>query len=263
MSGVTLKWASGALRFDFVSEYSYPGASEIASFPVEDGPNVTDHVDVPLAPFTFSTIVSNTPLYTDATNGGRLGTQQARGIFLANERRTTKKITPPKSTQIPGPLDVGAAIRTVVKLLSKGDFQQPWIEFGAAESRAIEYLATAFDPEFDTIADVFDTLQRLHDSSELIEVITDLRTIKNCVVASLERTRTKETGAALSATITMQPIRIVQTRRVPRPIPTQGRVLAKGKKDAGLAPKQPKKSLAALLADRVGADLPTVVVPET
>ncbi len=254
-TGVLLTWNRGLdfVRFRFVKTYSYPATATPTSYPIEDGPNITDHVDCPPPEFTFETIVSNTPMRKQDIGGDGFAPLALKvpGLKIV---KYTKSIEPPKNIKLRSPFDVVANIGTVIDLVSDNTIQQPWQGFEDEEIQ-ISQTALQFPTRIDYVQDVYTLLKRLRASATLLQVITPLDQFTNAVITNLAPKK-GDKGAALSLSITVKPLLIVNTVKVARPDPTQGKTL--GTVAKGVDPKKPKDSaLGKLLGDKA----PRAVVP--
>lgn len=252
-----------SIGFDIILSYNYSGESTPTSYAVEEGANVSDHIDTPLPPFTFEAFISNTPL-RPASGEARL--QKYGGEYstldltyrTTQANKVTKTIKPPKNRQIPGIVNPVAIVGAIVNEIVDSSIEQPWIDVTEVPaSQTVRVLQ--FASQFDLVQECLDTLEEIRSNGLLLTCYTPHKAFAQCTLTKYELQKTKETGPqAGKLQVTVHPIRIVTTKEVPRPDPTQGRTLPVAAK--GVQPPA-ASTFASVISSVFGLRVPTASVP--
>jgi hypothetical protein len=197
--GATLTWKDPRtgekqfFRFDGITSESYESAMAITSHAVEVGSNVTDHGRLEHKVVTLEGFVSNTPI------PGNPG----------HEDLYTQKSVPLK---IPS---TGASARGV------GQFVQNAI--GEA-LHPLPTSYTAFTPNGEIpnrIRLALETLLLAQSQRVLVLVAARDWDLDNCLISRISAPRTPEDGSVTAFTVELTQVRIVHSREVNTPLPTE------------------------------------------
>jgi hypothetical protein len=129
---------------------------------------------------------------------------------------------------------------------------------GIADPRLGDASASVlqFQDDVDWVAETYRALRELKEGADILTVMTPMWDYTSMVIKEIGIPRTAAEGDGAKMTITFKQIRLVETRVVPAPTPTEDRGKstvnkgAKGTKDSD-APDQ-KKSVLATVVDKVG-----------
>ena len=209
--------AGEPIRFDVVTQETHTLVNDITEHPVELGANVTDHVRSQLDTIALEVFVSNAPI---------IGQDRFQFGSQVGEVRT---------------LDLSAAGTSGIRDPRLGDASASVLQFA---------------DDVDWVAETYRALRELKEGADLLTVITPMWDYSSMVIKEIGIPRTAAEGDGAKFTITFKQIRLVETRVVPAPTPTEDRGKAavnkgaKGTKDAN-APEQ-KKSVLASILDKAG-----------
>jgi hypothetical protein len=186
------------LWFDVVTEESHTYQSAVTKNPVEEGPDVTDHIRPELGVFTLNGFISNQPIYTKSEIVSKIKT---KGKVVGAHAGAVKafpldveKYEPPLA---PTP---GALLNALTSAIGS--------LFGGKK----EYSASvvAFDESFDALQEVYQELFDAHFASQIVEVITSTRTVEKCAISNFAFTRDAGTGNGATVSLELTEIRTVQ-----------------------------------------------------
>lgn len=208
------------LLFDAVTQETHTLVNEITEHPVELGANVTDHVRSQLDTIVLEVFLSNAPI-RDIYEGTPFGG--------AGQVRS---------------LDLQPAAFT-----GTGGIVDPRLN-----DKSASVLQFANPDNF--VAETYRALREMKENALVVSVITPLWDYTSLVIKEIGIPRTAAEGDGAKITITFKQIRLVETRVVPAPVPTESRGKpavnkgAKGTTDS--KGQEQKKSVAATLVDKLG-----------
>lgn len=209
------------IRFDAVTQETHGITSDITEHPVEKGANVTDHVRSQTDTMTLEVFVSNAPIRGD--DHFELDTQVGAVA----------------------PLDLQPAAFTGI-----GGTVDPRLNGKAAS-------VLQFDQPTNFVAEVYRALRELKEGAELLTIVTRLWDYEDMVIKEVSIPRTAAEGDGAKITINFKQVRLVETKIVAAPVPTEVRGKpavdkgAKGGKDSkdGTDDQSKKKSILASALD--------------
>lgn len=201
------------MHWDAVESETLRFSAAVTEFPVEVGPNVSDHVRAELDSVSLTVFVSNSPIVDS-----NLLLPTPRGVF-SSMKLDIPQYTPPFSPT-PG-FVTGAAVRGVDSLL------------GGKKVDSATVLQ--FSAEFNSVSEIIQELRRLRDSAEIIKIITPHWDAETMVITSVEVPRTPEEGDGARLNIELRQIVRVETKRTAEPVPT----VVRGKKGKKAGTKDP------------------------
>jgi len=230
--------ASGPpLHFDLTVSERHEGTLTITDKPVERGANISDNARQELDRLTLVVFVTSSPT-RDRADG-------SLGAKVETKTLDVPRYDPP-FTPTPGAVfkALGDAVRSA--------FADP-----APSTQTVLTFAKEFDAREDAERD----LRRLQSDKTLCQVITSFRSYTSMMLESFEMPIDEDSGDGAEITLNFKRIRIVDTRVVNAPVPTQARgqkAKDKGHKD----PKPPPaKKSSILLAAAQGAGIPIPGAP--
>lgn len=185
--------AMGVLALDAVTSTTLDANSTITAYPVEQGPDVTDHAREAPQTFTLEGIVTETPMPSNP--------KVEFGLAMGSHDLDIPS-TSPKLTSL-----TRAATNFVGNLLSP------------PQKNALLYGPDA--PVASRIKFVTDTLMDLRAKKALIRVITGKGDIDNMLLAAVSVVREAPNGGMARFVIELQQVRLVQSRRVAAPQPAE------------------------------------------
>lgn len=212
----TLLWNDGpiqsSLTFECVTKYLHENQAEATEHPVERGADVTDHVRVQNAKLTLEVYVTNTPL-GDADS-------PRPGILLSTPLAPA---LPDRLPKIPAVL----AVKTWNNPINGVGFEaiEPVTVDVAQDAPLPEPFAVQtiqFAAEFDDVQAVREKLLELQRSVQLLQVVTPIEHYTDMVIEHVTMPRDAPEGGA-SITVTFKQLRIVATKIVAAPVPTEPR----------------------------------------
>lgn len=216
--------------FDVTTAESLGGSSDITDFPVEDNPNISDHIQPKPASFSIQCFITNEPL---EDKGGQRG-------------MTTTTVTLPTFQQVNGLApNIGALTRTVENAVASL-FQTP----GPTEYNVPVLSFTLFD----AVRDMLSTLEVMRLGRELLSVTTSKKSYDNCALERWDVSRSAGTGTGAEVTISFKQINTVAVEVGIAPLPTEPRgkpAKPKGAKNPTPADDATKKSVAKVVGPAV------------
>jgi hypothetical protein len=254
--GAFISWVPKAggprsLFFDVVTEESVNSPASVTDHPVEDGPNVADHIRLEPKKCTLQVFISNSPVYDVNGRGGRVSSLPMVVAVSSNSRGRTETV-PVKTYDAPLPLNPAGAVTSAVSAAVKS-----FAGTGNKELKVVLYdrgvtsLQSAaqvmqFPSEFDAVADTVRTLEELQNSYQLVSIYLPYKTYENMYLEGLQVTRNTKTGDGAQLHLDFKQLFLVEAKLVNAPIPTQSigtPMKAKGAQGTKVAP--------ALAADKV------------
>jgi hypothetical protein len=202
-----LEFDGTSLYFDAVLTEQSEHTASVVEHTVESGADISDHVRDGNDRITLEVFVSNTPI--EDVNGWYGGSVQ--GVAL--DVPSSKKLPAPT----PGAL-LNAAVAAATDLI--------------AGKKAYKASVLKFPSKFNAPKDVLTQLEAWKKGAVLGKVILPWKTVENVVITRVAANRTAATGDAATFTIDLQQIRLVETKLVTSPVPTEirGKVaISKGK----------------------------------
>lgn len=221
------------LWFDVVTEEGHHLKSEITEFPVEEGADITDHIRPDNDRITLSTFVSNTPIITKAEVRSQLKNPPTTiiGVQTGIVGGKTLDVPSPPLPDLPTP---GALLQAIGSAISN-------LITGKKEYKA---QVLTFPRDFDNVSEVYDCLLGLRRDSQLVDVVTSVRTIKSMALENIEMFKSNETGTGAKFSIDLKAVRLVSVLSVKAPRPASSIGFNKTNAGAkGATPAAPRESL--------------------
>lgn len=223
---------SKILYFDVCTDEQHHLQSEATEHPVEKGADVTDHVRPKVARLSLSYFVSNTPIICKQDLANKIS-QPGTLYGVQDGSVEGVEIKPPvyEPTLLAGATQVlnpNNALNTIVRAI-----------FGARQYKA---QVLQFSEPFDNVKEVYQTLERARQASQLVSVVTSVRTYSNMSFEDITQGKTSDTGTGATFKVELKEIRLVSAKKVNLPVPKEdnGKVLVnKGSK----GPKEVKASV--------------------
>jgi hypothetical protein len=222
--GAFLVWTSKtgeskSLFFDAVTEESQMLSMSSTDSPVEDGPDITDHVRQEVDRVSLQVFVSNQPIIDKNGRGGRVSKLELN----------PPKYKPPLQAT-PGSLyaAAGGAIKSAVGSLVGGGSKQT----------AAQVLQ--FPNEFDAVADTIQIFQKLRDTKQLVDVVTRGKYYEGMLAEKVSVSRDASTGDGAKISIDFKQILTVQVSIVAAPVPTE--IRGEAMKPKGVQAAKPAKA---------------------
>lgn len=227
-----LQWAVGnegkIFAFDVVTSEQHSITSELASHPVERGVNIVDNVNQNPDEIMLEGIVSETPISSIRNvQGAGSYPMSVRPLDLKlPDGRTYRTVTVPIKWPI-----------TAAGVLSNGLVGLPLTGLDYAtrprgyqaqvrdtpRKQSVSALTLQADSDFDPVADALLALRSVKEGAILVSVFTPKWAYSNMVLTSISMTRDMETGAAATFSLTLQNVRVVNSRLVKAPTPSEAR----------------------------------------
>lgn len=223
------EWVAGGktsrLYMNAITSQTHEFASEVSEHPVEEGANVTDYVRRKLNKLSFEAIVSQEPITADDNFGKNSARGAIEGVKL--------DVQP---YQAPFSFTPGAVFSAVGNVIKNALFGDP------------EYVAQVltFKDSFDAVTSVQSQLSVLMDTAQMFTVYTSTNVYSNMQLIGCTLNKTPEDGTGAKFNLEFQQIRIVSTKRVKAPIPTEVRgqpPIKKGNQGTPDAPPQREASV--------------------
>lgn len=230
-----LEFEGAPLYFDAVLKEVTRSIADVTEHNVEQGADVADHMRVQNAHVSLEIFVSNSPVRdVNQLYGGRIA-----GLELKVRTREQPLVLTP-----------GGLFGALASKLAGGP-----IAFNADDEEVEgeelhKALVLQWPEKFDNVAYIQGQLIDWQERGVLGKVITPSRTYENVVVTLVEKTRTRETGDGANLTIECKGVRLVETKLVTAPIPTEARgklSIAKGRQPTSFV-RDPKPKMSLLKA---------------
>lgn len=171
-------------------------ASQVTDHPVESGANVSDNIRPEPDTLEIEGIVTNTPIVVPSDNAD--GTRAVQ-VTVDGAPRTIGNT-------------IGRIAPVTGAIAARGVLPLP-------RQKAI---VLGFEPEFDRVGAVYETLRTLRDSGTLVAVITTLRTYRNMALVSVDMERSAEFSNALPLSLAFKEVFVGQVETVAVPaLPTK------------------------------------------
>lgn len=222
MKSAYIEFDSTILHFDVVTTETAEHTATVTEHPVESGSDIADHVRDGLDTVTLEVMVSNTP--TADMNGMYGGTIESVELKVPKFERPTP--------MTPGGL-MSAGIDAVKGLLST---EEPW------KAQVLKFPA-----KFNAVKDVLSMLDEWKKAGVVGSVITGWKLYPSVVITRVSPSRNSSTGDAATFSIEFKEIRVVESKMITAPVPTEAR--GQIKRPKGRQPTSfvrdpaPKKSL--------------------
>lgn len=198
MKSAYLEFDSTLLYFDAVTSEGAEHSATVTEHPVESGSDIADHVRDGLDTVTLEVFVSNTP------------TRDVNGLYGGSIESVELKV--PKFER-PVPLTPGglmsAGIDTIKGALSP---EEPW-----------KAQVLKFSSKFNAVKDVLTMLDEWKKAGMVGSVITGWKLYPSVVITRVSPSRNSSTGDGATFAIEFKEIRIVESKMITAPIPTEAR----------------------------------------
>lgn len=196
-----------SLYFDVVTEEAQVLATKVTEHPVEDGPDVADHLRRELDSVTLEVFVSNTPVYDVNNRGGKV---------VPVELKVEKYEAPLEFT--PGSLysAAGGALKKGITALTDA------ITGGNSERKNIATVMK-FGTEFDAVGDTLVLLRGIRGTSQLVDVMLPSRIYQDMALTNIEMRRNAGTGEGATFALEFKELRKVKTLSTKVAIPAEPR----------------------------------------
>ncbi len=229
--GAYLYWvpkggAAKTLLFDVVTDETQELAVTITEHPVEDGPNVADHIRRELNAVSLECQVSNAPVFDVNGRGAKV-----EAVELKMEKF--------KAPLAPNPGSAYKAIGGAISSLFSGEEKH---------SATVMQFPKAFDAVGDTLA----ILEKIRDDETLVQVALPSKIYKDMCLVKLTMKRNASIGDAAAFHLEFKEVRKVKVNIVAAPKPTEKRAVPmkqRGSQDPKdvKVPAQKKSLLSGLL----------------
>lgn len=210
--------------FDVTTEEQLGGDSDITDYPVEEGPNITDHIQPNLSRITIKCFLTNEPI---VDNG--------RGMTSATVTLPTFQQTNPLAPNL------GSLTRTVENAVSSL-FSTPG---------PTEYNVSVLSfPFFDAVRDMLGVVEDMRLGREMLTVVTSKKAYDNMALSRWDLSRDAQTGTGAELSLEFKQIVTVSVSVDIAPLPTEPRgrpPKTKGTKDPPAADPGPKESVAKVI----------------
>lgn len=223
--GTYLEFAGQPLYFDAVTNEATKHAAKVTEHPVEDGANVSDHIRDELDTVTLEVFVTNQPI-KDVNNLYGLDLNYIELIEVDGKegKLAGKQLDIPKYRPIP--ITPGAAIQAIGNAVRDllGDATVAQL-YGQTEAKKLTAAApvqnwpTKFNAITDTVAQLVDWKMR----GVVGKVITPWKTFPSVVFTEIGTVRNAPTGDAAIVSLSFKEIRLVESKLVTAPVPTEPR----------------------------------------
>lgn len=232
MPGAFLSFDGTDLHFEVVKTEQTERTNTITEHPVETGANVADHVKRELDRFTLEVVVSNTPIndvndvYGATLDGVDL---VAPGIDYTSNPRELRP--PPVPAPFPTPGNaIQMGLGAVGDLLFSSTASGGYLDRVQTSLRD-KALVTKWAAHFNSVRDVTTMLTDWRNRGVVGQVITEEETFASMVITKVAVSKTAELGDGATITIELKEVRVVESKLVTAPIPTEPRAetaIAKG-----------------------------------
>jgi hypothetical protein len=223
--GTYLEFDGLPLHFDAVTKEQTKHTAKVTEHPVEEGANVSDHIRDELDTVTLEVFVTNQPIkdvngiYDLDLNYIELIEVDGKDGVLAG-----KSLDVPKYR--PVPITPGAAIQAIGNavrdLMSDATVAQLYGQTSTKKLIAaapVQNWPTKFNAITDTVAQLVDWKMR----GVVGKVITPWKTFPAVAITDVGTARDAPTGDAAIVSLTFKEIRLVESKLVTAPVPTEPR----------------------------------------
>lgn len=221
-----------AVYFDLTDEERHVGMAEVTKYPVEDGPEVADHIRPVAAPLMLRCTISNTPL---VPSGNQPGTTP--GEATPNDMGTTTVDATPYQAPF-NPLSavvnpIGSVMNAIGNALSSHDYH-------------VDVPVVVFNTPFNAPVDTLFLLNDIKEKGEILTIFTSIAEYDGMVLTKFELIRNASTGTGAEVELLFEPLTVVTTTTAAAPQPTEprGNVVKKKGAQGPKAPDPPKNSIA-------------------
>lgn len=230
----------GSIWIDVSLSETHTLSARVSEHPVEDGPNVVDHVRPELRTVQIEGLVTQHPTEPPLSHAG--GAVAINDAGLIDVVTAPGRRLPPMSVEIQGePTDLGfipgggqaTALVGVVPAVLGLDVTRPRRRYAAEryhedrEGRTFFAVdALAFSEDFDRVGAVYAALVQVATQPQTVRLVTGLDIYDQVALSDLSFDRSSEVGPkALRFSATCKVLRIVnaQTVRVPAPVEQRGK----------------------------------------
>ena len=204
--GAFVKWLpTGAVQFKFmyfdvVTSETHEGSCFISDHPVEKGADISDHVRDELDKVTLEVFISNAPLGMPNTPGVGDGQQQSMPI------------DPPTYTAPLAPTP-GAVFNAIGGALSS-------LLSGKADKINANVLVFG---DTNYVAQTLEAIRDLKTSKQLVNLVTSEHMYDSMILENYTLPRDASSGTGGAFTLSFKQMRIVESKVVSAPVPTEPR----------------------------------------
>jgi hypothetical protein len=249
MPAAFLSFAGLDLHFDAVTSEQVSMTATATESPVESGANVSDHIIDELDTVSLELFITNQPIRDvngvyglDANFIEFLDIGSTESVIAGN------KLDVP--TYRPFPVTPGALLQTIGNAFADAlsDDQVAQL-YGQTQPKRVTAAAQVqnWPTKFNAITDTVGLLNDWKKRGVIGSVITPWKTFPSVAIVGISPTRTPEIGDAATVVLTLKEIRLVESKTVTAPIPTEPRgktMIAKGRQPTTVIrePAAPQKS---------------------
>jgi hypothetical protein len=238
------------LHFDAVTNEAPEMTAKATESPVEEGANVSDHVQDELDTITLEVFVTNQPI---KDVNGVYGLDDSFIEFLS--LNATEPIIAGQKLDVPTyrpfPVTPGALLQTIGNAITDllGDDKVAQL-YGQTQPKRIEAPAQLqrWPTKFNAITDVVGLLIDWKKRGVIGKVILPWKTFDSVVIERIAPVRNASIGDAAQVSLSFKEIRLVESKLVTAPVPTEPKgktQVAKGRQPVSIVrePAAKQKSL--------------------
>ncbi len=258
MAGAFLLFEDLPLKFEAVTSEKTDHMAKVTDHAVESGGDVSDNVRNEPDAITLEVFVSNAPI---VDVNGTYGLEPAfiELFEIARKNPVIQGVKLDVKKFSPSPVTPGAAMQALKGLVSDLFAEDTVAQvYGITEESRISGSAQvqSWPTKFNAVTDVVGQLVKWKEAGEIGKVILPWRSFDSMVITGVSVMRDAPKGDGAVVSITLRAIRLVESKLVTAPVPTEARgATAKAKGRQALStvrePAEKKKSLLKKLAGLV------------
>lgn len=225
------------LHFDAVLSESVTHTATVTSHPVEDGPDVSDHIRDELDEIELEVFITNQPI-KDVNNLYGVDENYIEAIDIEKKVPVIQGVELDIPKYRPFPVTPGALMQTIGNAI-KDAFSDATVAqlHGKTETETLSGAASLLNwpTKFNAVTDTVAKLVEWKKAGVVGQVITPWKTFPSMVITRVSGVRTAAQGDGSMVTISLKEIRLVEAKLVTAPVPTEHRgkvAKAKGRQPA-------------------------------
>lgn len=242
-----------ALTLDIENEETYVWESQVAAHPIEGGSIITDSVILANPKLTVSGYISNKPLPStftqagaeaegfeqDNTAAGAWSSEVLEGRTNIYDKKNTKLDVPGSKMQYNASAVIGAVVDAIAGPAT------PSVELrkaaGASTKNVTVQVWKLNKPDTNRITEALGVLLKLRENKTLVNVISDVTSLLDCIVQNVSLPRTAEDGQGATFSVTFEKIKLVYSAEADALGSTVNSLVQKKKAAGSKATKESKK----------------------
>lgn len=224
MSSAYLSFDGTDLHFDAVLTETTTHTARVTTHPVEDGPDITDHIKDELDSIDLEVFVTNQPIKD--VNNLYSGAYETEPIEVVRKEPAIQGVTLDVPKYRPVPVTPGALMQTIGNAITDALADATVAQVrGKTEDQTLSAAISVlkWPTKFNAVQDTVNQLVEWKKKGVIGSAITPWKTFPSVVITKVSTLRNAPQGDGATVAITLQEIRLVESKLVTAPVPTEPR----------------------------------------